>query len=60
MLTSRRCLYTFVYLQQSFMTSRTITIGAYPAESGDYVCFVPLRHYQNSPLHFSFFTVLLS
>ena len=42
------------------MTSRAITIGAYPAESCDYVCFAPLRHYRNSPLRFSFFTALFS
>jgi len=42
------------------MTSRAITIGEYPAESCDYVCFVPLRHYWNSPSCFSFFTALFS
>ena len=47
-------------LHASLMTSRAITIGAYPAESCDYVCFVPLRHYRNSLLRFSFFTALFS
>jgi len=42
------------------MTSSTITIGAYPAESSDDVCFAPLRHYRNSLLRFSFFTALFS
>jgi len=41
-------------LQASLMTSRAITIGAYPAESCDYLCFAPLRHYRNSFLRFSF------
>jgi len=40
------------------MTSRAITIGAYPAESCDYVSFAPLRHYRNSLLRFSSFTAL--
>ena len=44
----------------SEVTSRAITIGAYPSESCDYVCFPPLRHYRNSPLLFSFFTALFS
>jgi len=44
----------------SEVTSRAITIGAYPAESCDYVCFAPLRHYRSSPSRFSFFTTLFS
>ena len=47
-------------LHASLMTSRAITIGAYPAESCDYVCFAQLRHYRNSPLRFSFITALSS
>jgi len=47
-------------LQASLMTSRAITIGAYPAESCDYVCFAPLCHYRNSFLRFSFFAALFS
>ena len=42
-------------LHPSLVTSRAITIGTYPAESCDYVCFAPLRHYWNSLLRFSFF-----
>jgi len=42
------------------MTSPAITIGAYPAESCDYVCLAPLPHYRNSPLRFSLFTALFS
>jgi len=41
-------------LHASLMTSRAITIGAYPAESCGHVCFAPLRHYRNSPSRFSF------
>ena len=47
-------------LHAPLMTSRAITIGSYPAESCDYVCFEPLRHYRNNPLLFSFFTALFS
>jgi len=42
-------------LHASLMTSSAITIDTYPAESCDYVCFAPLRHYWNSLLRFSFF-----
>jgi len=42
------------------VTSRAITIGAYPAESCDYVCLAPVRHYRNSLFSFSFFTALFS
>jgi len=30
----------------------------YPAESRDYLCFAPLRHYHNTFSRFSFFTAL--
>jgi len=39
------------------MTSRIITVGTYPAESCDYVCFAPLRHHRRSPSRFSFVTI---
>jgi len=42
-------------LHASLVTSRAITISAYPAESCDYAWFAPLRHYRNSLLRFSFF-----
>ena len=37
-----------------------LTHDAYPAESYDYVCIAPLRHYRNSHLRFSFFTAHFS
>jgi len=47
--------------EASSMASRAITSGElYPAESCDYVCFAPLRHYRNIPSRFSFFTALFS
>jgi len=41
-----------VELHASTMTSRAITIPMYPAESRDYACFAPLRHYRNSLSNF--------
>jgi len=48
-----------IELHASPMTSRAMTI-TYPVESGDYLCFAPLRHYRNSFSRFSFFTALFS
>jgi len=35
------------------------TLLQYPAESCDYACFAPLRHYRNSLSRFSFFVTAL-
>jgi len=38
-----------IELHASLITSHAITISEYPAESCDYLCFVPLHHYRNNP-----------
>ena len=65
MQTSRRCLYTFLTCNRASCLTHDVTRHHHrrvspPAESCDYVCFAPLRHYRNSPLRLSFFTVLFS
>jgi len=47
-------------LHALLMTSHAITIGACPAESCDYVCLAPLRHYRNIPSRFSYFAAIFS
>jgi len=46
-------------LHASLITSLSISIGTYPAESREHLCFAPLRHYRNKS-RFSFLTALFS